>query len=81
MAFEKFYGRGEMFDGWRCLVCGEIVDPVILLHRLTNSPDIHIPEKEGDLLALIKKNLGPKMDAGSVKKIMQMLKPVMEGAS
>jgi hypothetical protein len=30
MIFEKFYGRTEDYFGWRYIVCGEIVDQVIL---------------------------------------------------
>jgi hypothetical protein len=33
MFYEKFYGPHEHFWGWRCLICGEIVDPVILENR------------------------------------------------
>lgn len=36
MIFEKFYGDCEHFFGWRCVVCGEIVDQVILENRLGN---------------------------------------------
>jgi hypothetical protein len=34
MVFEKFYGDSEYFFGWRCVLCGEIVDQVILENRL-----------------------------------------------
>ena len=34
MIYEKFYGDCEHFFGWRCVVCGEIVDQVILENRL-----------------------------------------------
>ncbi len=37
MIFEKFYGDCEHFFGWRCVVCGEIVDQVILENRLENA--------------------------------------------
>jgi hypothetical protein len=33
MANEKFYGEDGDFFGWRCIVCGEIVDQVILKNR------------------------------------------------
>ena len=33
MVYEKFYGPQEYFCGWRCIFCGEIVDPVILENR------------------------------------------------
>ena len=28
--YERFYGPGENFLGWRCVSCGEIIDEVIL---------------------------------------------------
>jgi hypothetical protein len=31
--YDKFYGSQEQFMGWKCLICGEIVDPVILENR------------------------------------------------
>jgi len=34
MVLEKFYGASEVFFGWRCITCGEIVDQVILENRL-----------------------------------------------
>ena len=34
MSYEKFYAGSESFFGWRCVVCGEIVDEVILENRL-----------------------------------------------
>ncbi len=34
MIYEKFYGDCEHFFGWRCIVCGEIIDQVILENRL-----------------------------------------------
>jgi hypothetical protein len=33
MAHEKFYGPGDPFSGWRCLLCGEILDPLIWENR------------------------------------------------
>ena len=33
MIYEKFYGDCEHFFGWKCVSCGEIVDPVILENR------------------------------------------------
>jgi len=33
MVYDKFYGLQEQFMGWKCLICGEIVDPVILENR------------------------------------------------
>jgi len=33
MFYDKFYGPNDQFWGWKCLICGEIVDPVILENR------------------------------------------------
>ncbi|MDA8125103.1 MAG: hypothetical protein M0009_07960 [Deltaproteobacteria bacterium] len=33
MIFDKFYGHHEDFWGLKCLICGEIIDPVILENR------------------------------------------------
>jgi len=33
MVYERFYGPGENFFGWRCIQCGEILDEVILENR------------------------------------------------
>jgi len=55
MSFEKFYGPNDTFFGWRCLICGNIFDPVILLHRVSRDADIQIPETEEKILSLIRK--------------------------
>jgi hypothetical protein len=36
MIEEKFYGPGEPFFGLRCIVCGEILDSLILQNRNVN---------------------------------------------
>ena len=33
MAYEKFYHQTEQSWGWRCIICGEYVDPVISENR------------------------------------------------
>jgi hypothetical protein len=33
MVYEKFFGLQEHFWGWRCILCGEIIDQVILENR------------------------------------------------
>jgi hypothetical protein len=33
MIHDKFYGFQGQFQGWKCLICGEIVDPIILENR------------------------------------------------
>jgi len=37
MVYERFYGSGENFLGWRCILCGEIIDEVILENRQSDS--------------------------------------------
>ncbi len=60
MIFEKFYDVNSVFFGWHCVICGEILDPVILLHRLSQDADIRIPEEEEEVMSLIKKYLSGK---------------------
>ena len=60
MTFEKFYGPNDSFYGWHCVFCGDILDPVILLHRLSQDANVSIPEKEEDILALMKKYMRAK---------------------
>ena len=60
MVFEKYYDVNNVFYGWHCVMCGEILDPVILLHRLSQNADIQIPEREEEVLFLIQKYLGGK---------------------
>jgi hypothetical protein len=69
MTFEKFYDVNNVFYGWRCVICGEILDPVILLHRLSQNADIRIPEREEEVMLLVKKYLHskPKVANGSQK--------------
>lgn len=60
MIFEKFYDVNSVFFGWHCVICGEILDPVILLHRLTQDADLRIPEEEEELMLMVKKYLQMK---------------------
>jgi hypothetical protein len=60
MASEKFYGEDNVFFGWHCVTCGEILDPVILLHRLSKNADIAIPENEEEIISLIQKYKGAR---------------------
>lgn len=60
MIFEKFYDVNNIFFGWHCVICGEILDPVILLHRLSQKADINIPEGEEQMMHLLKKYLQNK---------------------
>jgi hypothetical protein len=33
MVYEKFFSSHDNFWGWRCVTCGEILDPIILENR------------------------------------------------
>jgi hypothetical protein len=33
MIHEGFWGPNEQFSGLKCVICGEVVDPVILKNR------------------------------------------------
>ena len=35
MVYERFYGPHEHFLRWRCVLCGEIIDQLILENRQT----------------------------------------------
>ena len=63
MYAEKFYSQNGAFHGWRCLICGDIIDPVILLHRISGESQIAIPERSEDLIRLIRKYLDLKASA------------------
>jgi len=58
MTFEKYYTPSEYFFGIRCLLCGDIVDPVILLRRLSRDARIPIPQGKDEFIFLIRKYLG-----------------------
>jgi hypothetical protein len=34
MIHEKFYGQGDDYWGWRCILCGDVLDPVVMGNRL-----------------------------------------------
>jgi len=60
MIFEKFYDVNSIFYGWHCVICGEILDPVILLHRLSQDANLKIPEGEENVMYLLKQYLRSK---------------------
>jgi len=60
MIFEKFYDVNSVFFGWHCVICGDILDAVILLHRLSQDACLHIPEEEQEVMLLLKKYLHAK---------------------
>jgi len=71
MIFEKFYDVSSVFFGWHCVICGEILDAVILLHRLSQDADLHIPEEEKEVMHLLKKYLNAKPKEGKVARKMK----------
>ena len=60
MAFEKNYGLNDVFFGWHCVICGDIIDPVILLHRISQNADITIPETEEKIISRIKRYMSAR---------------------
>lgn len=60
MIFEKFYDVNNIFFGWHCVICGEILDPIILLHRLSGDANLKIPEGEENIMHLLKQYLQQK---------------------
>jgi len=60
MITEKFYDISSIFYGWHCVICGEILDPVILLHRLSQNAELQIPEGEENIMYLLKQYLQNK---------------------
>jgi hypothetical protein len=63
MTFEKFYGQHSSFFGWHCVMCGDILDPVILLHRISQDANVSIPEREEEIISLIMKYMSVKPKA------------------
>ena len=63
MAFEKFYGPHSSFFGWHCVICGDVVDPVILLHRVSQDANVSIPEREEEIISLIMKYMSANPEA------------------
>lgn len=37
MYAEKYYDYVRSFDAWKCVCCGEIIDPMILTNRMRKS--------------------------------------------
>jgi hypothetical protein len=47
MIYDKFYGSFEQFWGWKCLICGDIVDPIIMKNRQLSKGGRGLPELRG----------------------------------
>ncbi len=60
MVFQKYYDVNNTFFAWHCLICGEILDPVILLHRLSQDAALQIPKEENEVMHMLKKYLQAK---------------------
>jgi hypothetical protein len=43
MVQERFYGPGLPFLGWRCVHCGEILDPLIWENRIHGRKSMRMP--------------------------------------
>lgn len=69
MIFEKFYDVNNIFFAWHCIFCGEVLDPIILLHRLSKNADLKIPEDEENIMLLLKQYLNPKSKKNQEVKI------------
>ncbi len=69
MIFEKYYDLNSIFYGWRCVMCGEIIDPVILLHRLSQDADLKIPEEKENVVFLLKQYLNSKPTKVQAEKV------------
>jgi len=57
MISERYYEVNDVLPGWHCVMCGEILDPVILLHRLSQNADLKIPEEKEEIINLLQKYL------------------------
>jgi hypothetical protein len=55
VVYDNFYYNHEEFWGWKCLICGEIVDPVILQNRQLMRAGQRVN------LRRAKKKIGPKV--------------------
>jgi ribosomal protein L37AE/L43A len=77
MAFEKFYGENGSFFGWHCVMCGDILDLLILLHRLSHDATLAIPEKEEEMMSLVRKyiNASSKMIRVQNKESQRKMAP------
>ncbi len=81
MMFEKFYDLNNVFFGWHCVICGEILDPIILLHRLSQDADLKIPEEEEEVLHLVQKYLHAKSKGAKKPKEINIAALLKGGTS
>ncbi|MDP1990371.1 MAG: hypothetical protein Q8K00_05055 [Syntrophales bacterium] len=49
MVYESFLGPYEQFTGLKCVICGEVIDPVILQNRqlMKDGGILMIPKERG----------------------------------
>jgi hypothetical protein len=49
MVHESFFGPFEQFTGLKCVICGEVIDPVILQNRqlMKEGGMLMIPKERG----------------------------------
>ena len=67
MAHENFYDPHEQFWGWRCILCGEIVDQVILKNRKWTKKGGERRKEEETEEEVEEKSEGEDEDDGEVK--------------
>ncbi len=68
MIYEKYYDVNGIFYGWHCVICGEIIDPVILLHRLSQDANLKIPEGEENVVFLLRQYLDSRSEKIQAEK-------------
>jgi hypothetical protein len=68
MVNERFYGPGDPFWGWRCMLCGNISDPMILENRSQCAPLAAKGRKEGKETSVLFSSKGKRSstDQGGV---------------
>ncbi len=73
MFYDKFYGSQDHFWGWKCIICGEIFDQIILENRMNTKDGRARRVRNGEMLMITKEGemLKNKLtrDLYKVKKI------------
>lgn len=58
--------KDEWRCGWRCIICGEIIDPVIVWNRMRTKPQRLIREKQKPARRLFR-TLSSSLSSGSAQ--------------
>ena len=64
MVNERFYGPGDPFWGWRCMLCGNISDPMILENRSQCATLAAKRKKEGKETSVLFPSKGKRSSTG-----------------